>query len=238
MSVFFISDLHLNEQSKDSYNLFVKFFNNLPSDTQAVYILGDLFEMWIDDRISNEFLDNVKGILKQSAKKFPIYFIKGNRDFLVGEYFAAQTNIKILPDIYKLTIYNHNILLSHGDSLCSLDKKHIYFTKIIRHPIAIKVADILPIKLKLKIANKLRSISRHKYKKNSGIQDPSIYDVCPNTVAITLKQHSANILIHGHTHKPNVHKVGDFTRIVLGDWNNYAHILLFNSDGYQLLKFC
>ena len=237
MSVFFISDLHLNEQSTDSYNLFIKFFNNIPSSTQAVYILGDLFEIWVDDRVSNQFLDNVKNILKQATEKFPVYFISGNRDFLIGEYFAAQTNIKILPDIYKLKLYNQDVLLVHGDCLCSLDRKHIYFTKIIRHPITIGLANILPVKLKLNIANKIRSISKHKYKKNNfNVRDLSIYDVCPNTVNHIVRQHSANILIHGHTHKPNIHNDHNFTRIVLGDWHDSAKILVFNPEGYQLTK--
>jgi len=253
MSIFFISDLHLNERFSDSYRLFNKFFSTLPKTTEAVYILGDLFEAWIDDHLNTEFLNNVKNILKTSSNNIPIYFIRGNRDFLIGKHFAKQTNIKILPDSYKFNLYGHNILLLHGDSLCSLDKRHIYFTNIIRHPITVGLANILPIKLKLTIADQLRTISKNKYKNNNIniniVKNLAIYDACQSTVEQIMQQHSVNILIHGHTHKPNIHNFiinqsinsqGDvinnkaFTRIVLGDWNNQAQILEFNKDGYEL----
>lgn len=243
MTVFFISDLHLNEQFPGSYKLFAKFFNTLPIDTKAIYILGDLFEIWIDDHLNTQFLNNIKNILKTASQKFPIYFIRGNRDFLVGKHFAKQTNIKILPDLYKFNLYGHNILLAHGDSLCTLDRRHVYFTKIIRHPLTIAMANILPLKLKLAIANKLRSISKNKYKNKHGniVKDLSIYDVCQNTIEQVMRQHYVNILIHGHTHKPNIHNFiineqgnnKNFVRIVLGDWHNHAQILEFNPNGYQ-----
>ncbi len=234
MTIFFISDLHLNEQFPDSCALFYKFFNTLPEDTKAVYILGDLFEVWIDDRLNNTFLESIKNILKSAAEKFPVYFIRGNRDFLIGKLFAKQTNIKILPDIHKISLYGHNVLLIHGDSLCSLDKKHIYFTKIIRNPITVFIANLLPIKLKILIANKLRSISKNKYKNN----DAAIYDVCQDTVAQIMQQYSADIMIHGHTHKPNVYNYKHFIRIVLSDWHDNAQILVFHSDGYELKNIC
>ena len=247
MSIFFISDLHLNERFSDSYRLFNKFFSTLPKTTEAVYILGDLFEVWIDDHLNTEFLNNIKNILKNISNNIPIYFIRGNRDFLIGQGFVEQTNVKILPDIHQLSLYGHNILLAHGDSLCTLDKRHVYFTNIIRHSITISIANILPIRLKLSIANKLRTISKnkYKYKKNSNtLKDPAIYDVCQNTIEQIMQQHSANILIHGHTHKPNIHNFminqpntinnKTFTRIVLGDWHNSAQILEFGPDGYTL----
>lgn len=237
MTVFFISDLHLHENFLDSHKLFIKFFNNLPDNTEAIYILGDLFEFWVDDYLDTNFLNNIKNILKTASQKFPIYFMRGNRDFLLGKHFAQQTKITILPDLYKLNLYGHNIFLMHGDLLCSKDKQHIYFTKIIRHPIMIAIASILPIKLKFIIANKLRSISNNKYKTTS-MTDFAKYDVCQNTVEQIMQQYAVNILIHGHTHQPNIHYINNnvikFIRIVLGDWHQDAKILEFNPDGYQL----
>lgn len=240
MTVFFISDLHLTENSSDSYNLFVKFLVNLPLSTKAIYIIGDLFELWIDDRISNQFINRIKDLLLKTTEKCSIYFIRGNRDFLIGSNFAHQTNITILPDFYELNLYNNKILLTHGDSLCTLDKRHIYFTKVIRHPVTMYIANILPVKLKTIIGNKIRLISKRRMKNNSKLskQDLKIYDVCYNAVNNIVKKHSVNILIHGHTHKPNIYFEKDFTRIVLGDWHKSAKILVFNQDGYELKTIC
>ena len=234
MTIFFISDLHLDEKYPNSYTLFANFFNNLPNDTKAVYILGDWFEYWIDDRLDNPFLAEIKHIFKTAANKTAIFFIHGNRDFLIGNHFAKQANIKILPGFYQTNIQGHEVLLTHGDSLTP-DKRHQYFSKIIRHPIAYGIANILPINLKLNIAKKLRDISKNRFKTN---KDPKIYDICQLTMKNVLQHSTAKILIHGHTHKPNIYNFTIdnkiFTRIVLGSWGDTAQILVFNKDGYKL----
>ena len=234
MTIFFISDLHLDENHPNSYTLFAKFFNNLPHYTKAVYILGDLFEFWVDDQLNNIFLTDVKNILKTASNKVNIYFIHGNRDFLIGDYFAKQTNIKILPEFHQTNLCGHKVLLTHGDSLTP-DKRHKYFSNIIRHPIIKVIANILPVKLKIKIAEKLRSISKNRFKAN---KDPKTYDVCQLTVSQIMEKSLTKILIHGHTHKPNIHNFTvnntNFTRIVLGSWEDTAKILVFNQDGYKL----
>ena len=235
MTIFFISDLHLSEKSPNSYKLFVNFFNSMPHDTQAVYILGDLFESWVGDNLNTEFISNVKNILATASNKIPIYFIRGNRDFLIGTRFAKETKVTILPDFYKVNLYGHNLLLVHGDYLCTLDKRHHYFSKIIRHPIVICIANILTIKLKLFIAEKLRKTSKDRYKTN---KNPKIYDVCQSTIEQVAEKYSTDILIHGHTHKPNIHNFiinnKNITRIVLGSWEETAQILKFEQNGYKL----
>ena len=234
MTIFFISDLHLDEKHPDSYTLFANFFNNLPNYTKAVYILGDLFEYWVDDHLDDPFLTNIKNILKTASNKVVIYFIHGNRDFLIGKHFAKQANINILPGFYQINLYGHEVLLTHGDSLTP-DKKYQYFSKIIRHPITIAIARILPIKLKLAIAEKLRMISKNRFKAN---KNSKAYDVCQLAVELVFSKYHPKILIHGHTHKPNIHDFTmnnkNFTRIVLGSWGSTAQILVFNKDGYKL----
>jgi UDP-2,3-diacylglucosamine hydrolase len=236
MRVFFISDLHLNSVSEDNYKLFVKFFTSLPTDTQAVYILGDLFEAWIDDRRNTEFTTNVKQILHQASTICPIFFMHGNRDFLLGKLFAKQTNITLLPELSIINLYNKKIILSHGDLLCTLDKSHIYYSKIIRHPIMLYIANLVPLKYKLWAAKLLRKISAgNKYKTQTiTANDLRIYDIYQPTVDKLMQQHSADIIIHGHTHKPNIYNEPNYTRIVLGEWQNQAKILECTPDGCEL----
>lgn len=235
MTIFFISDLHLNENRLHSYRLFVNFFNSLPTDTTAIYILGDLFEFWVDDQLDSIFLTNVKNILKNATNKVAIYFIHGNRDFLIGQNFIKQTNINVLPEFSKIKIFEHNILLTHGDALVA-DKRHYYFSKIIRHPITKFIANVLPIKIKIAVAKKLRNISKNRFKANKNVKH---YDVCPLIVQKVLQTHNAQILIHGHTHKPNVYNFNDYTRIILGSWDDdNPQILMFNQHGYKLSTLC
>ena len=232
VSVFFISDLHLNEKAIDSYKLFVTFCENLPIDTQSVYILGDLFEFWIDDSWNTKFLTRVKQTLQELSQKCKVYFIAGNRDFLIGEKFAQETEMIILPNIFPLNLFGYKTLLMHGDLLCNSDKSHFYFTKIIRHPITIFIANILPIKLKLILAKILRILSQKKHVKHN---NTIIHDICIDSANKLMKQHSVELLIHGHTHKPNIYNYNkNFTRIVLSDWDHQATILEFTPLGYQL----
>jgi UDP-2,3-diacylglucosamine hydrolase len=221
MTILFISDVHLNPIDNNNHKLFINFINYLPEHTKAIYILGDLFEYWVDDKLDNIFLNNIKIILFNLTKKIPVYFIHGNRDFLINQIFATQTNIKILPQFYKINLYNYNILLTHGDYLVN-DLLYCCFRTIIRNNIIINLANLLPINPKLYLARKLRSIS----KKNS-----KIYDVSQYLVEKYLKIYNSTILIHGHTHQPNIH---NHSRIVLGSWEETAEILSFNQHEYKL----
>lgn len=238
MTVFFISDIHLNQANPESYNLLTKFFNSLPPNTQAIYILGDLFEYWIDDNINNAFLTKIKQLFQTISNKIAIYFIHGNRDFLIDTDFAKQINIRLLPQFYKINIYGYNILITHGDYLVS-DRLYYYFSKIIRHRIIKIISKILPFYLKLFITKILRYCSKYRFKRN---QDSHIYDVSQQLVEKYLLQYDCDILIHGHIHRPNIYnfniKDKQFTRIVLGDWHNYTSILSFNEQNYNLEKIC
>lgn len=237
MKVFFISDLHLNENAAHSYKLFRKFCNNLPLDTQSVYILGDLFEFWVDDNFNTNFIIEVKKTIKELSQKCKVYFIAGNRDFLIGEKFAQETEIIILPNTFSLNLFGYKTLLMHGDLLPTSDKIYYYFAKIIRHPLTISIANMIPIKIKLILAKFLRAISQKQHIKHASKYDTKYDTNIYNLEAIykLIKQYNVELLIHGHTHKPHVYNhTKDFTRIVLGDWGQEAAILEFNHDGYKL----
>jgi len=238
MTVFFISDIHLNQEKPESYNLLTKFFNDLPPSTQAIYILGDLFEYWIDDNINNLFLTKIKQLFQTIPNKIAVYFIHGNRDFLLDTNFADQINIKILPEFHKINVYGYNILITHGDYLVA-DQLYYYFSKIIRHRITKIISKILPYSLKLFITKILRYCSKYRFRHN---KNANIYDVSQQLVEKYLLQYDCDILIHGHTHKPNVYhfnmKNKPFTRVVLGDWHNYTSILSINEQHYNLEKIC
>lgn len=248
MKVFFISDLHLNENYLNSYDLFTKFCNNLPPDTHSVYILGDLFEYWIDDDFKTDFLINVKKKIHQLSKKCKVYFIAGNRDFLIGKKFAQETGIIMLPNIFTLNLFGHKTILLHGDLLHGTDQIYYYFMKIIRHPITIFIANILPIKFKLFAAKFLRTLSKKKHlnyknkNKNHVVNHHTIHKLDDynyinlNIINKLITKYNAELLIHGHTHIPNIYKHNTFTRVVLSDWHHQATILEFTSSGYQLIN--
>ena len=247
MTTFFISDLHLSEKHLDSYYLLVKFLENLPNSTEAIYILGDLFDFWIDDKLHTPFLTKIKLLLKQYTQKFSIYIIKGNRDFLLGKIFAEETGCTLLPDISVINLHHYKILLLHGDQLCANDSLYIYFTKIIRHPLIIWLFKLLPIRIKLRVAKILRILSenRQSLAKQSSLiklRAKPLDEISTSIVEQLMLENVADILLHGHIHKPNIFHFNLYanfgvkiaTRIVLSDWHTQASILAFDHTGYRL----
>ncbi len=235
MSYFFISDLHLGPNTPNETKLLEKFLQNQGSKAQDIFILGDLFEYWVGNDIENSWFSPItKELNRLKDLGVGLFFINGNRDFLINKEFLKINKLKQLPDPYKINLAGQNILLSHGDIFCTNDKSYMRFRRFTQSKILRKIFLSLPTKIRQKIALKFRQTSQNK-KDNTELK---IMDVNDLTVKKYLKKFNGKILIHGHTHKPNVHNItydngiSDIIakRYVLGDWHKDSAIILELND--------
>lgn len=226
MPTYFISDLHISEQQPETSALLLQFLQKIEAKADALYILGDLFNYWIGDDYTNPLLTQVKQALNQLTKSgVPVYFIQGNRDFLIGKRFCRETGITLLPDEVKIDLYGQPTLLMHGDTLCTLDTEYQAFRNTSRSWWWQAVMLRLPLKLRLKKAQRYRQASSS-LKQQKSMQ---IMDVAAQTVIERMTVFDCDLLIHGHTHRPAIHSVelahGNGTRMVLGDWHPSGKIV-------------
>ena len=230
----FISDIHLSEDSPHLTNAFKTFLNESKKSCTHLFILGDLFEIWIGDDDDSAFNQEIKKILTDFTSDGPeTFFMHGNRDFLVGEAFAKETGITILPDPFNLEINNQKVILSHGDFLCTDDKDYIDFKKQVRDKDWQNNFLKKTINERKQIAATLRTDSKEATLKKSD----EITDVNNQSVEDFINEHQPDLFIHGHTHRPNIHDVGVSKRIVLGDWGEQGWLLSINDKEFNLIKF-
>ena len=236
MKTFFISDIHISEQYPEIGEQLIDFLENQAQQSDALYILGDLFEYWLGDDDTNPQYKKIKSALKLfTDKRTPTYFMHGNRDFLIGEKFARETNITILPDPSIIELYGEKVLISHGDIFCTDDIEYQSSRKLTRDPNWQKM--ILGKSLKE------RKVFAHESRKKSSIYtqktNEMLMDVNQNEINKTFKEYDLNQIIHGHTHKPAIHNSminGEpHKRIVLGDWYEQGSVLKWNQSGPELL---
>lgn len=223
MKTLFISDLHLSADRPGITGLFVDFLRGEARSADALYILGDLVEYWIGDDDSNEFHLLIETELAAvTASGVPVYFIHGNRDFLIGERFAARTGVEILPEPSVIDLYGRRTVILHGDTLCTKDVSYQRFRKVIRHPWLLAVATRFPLSWRRAIANKLRSSSAGNpaespaegagsaetasEKKEMTPEQIDRYDAQADAVVELMQETGTELMIHGHTHRPAVHE--------------------------------
>ena len=230
----FISDLHLQAEQPRIAEIFLRFLQTEARKAQELYILGDLFEAWIgDDDLSPFNLKIVQALREATQSGLPIYFMRGNRDFLIGKRFAEKTGVKLLDDPTVIDLYGSRTLLMHGDSLCTLDEKHQKWRPITLNPTYQKIALLLPLALRRKIGRWLREQSG----KHQQCLASHITDVDPNTVEQIMQTYQVTRLIHGHTHRPAIHSLTAGQRIVLGAWHSAGNALYCNSTSCELRTF-
>lgn len=230
MYTYFISDIHLHAESKAQATLLLDFLRNVGSKADAVYILGDLFAIWLGDDLREPYSQQLVAVLQQLAQQnVPLYFMRGNRDFLVDKKFCLESGCKLLADPCIVDLYGKQVLLTHGDQLCTLDLNYQKFRKVVQNPILNKIFLALPIVWRRKLGRYIQKKSKRAPK------NPAAYDVAPDAVAEWFAKFSVQNMIHGHTHMPAVHNVGETVRYVLGDWTERsAQILLVSADGFEL----
>jgi UDP-2,3-diacylglucosamine hydrolase len=236
MTTLFISDLHLDAERPAITTLFGQFVANEARGADAVYILGDLFEAWVGDDDSSETGAFVANSLRGLADSgVPVYFVRGNRDFLVGESYARRCGMTILPDPVVVMLYGKPTLLMHGDTLCTDDVAYQQFRAQTRDPAWQRQFLSQPLPARIAFAAQARAASKAH---QSGLQAQgamdAITDVSEATVAATMARFGIDTLIHGHTHRPAVHTRDGGKRIVLGDWYEQGSVLRVDARGAVL----
>ena len=231
----FIADLHLSADRPDITRCLKTFLSEQAPQADALYVLGDLFEYWIGDDDTNAFNQDIAAAFKSlSENGIPVYFIHGNRDFLLGKKFARRAGMTLLPEQEVVNLYGTNTLLMHGDELCTRDVAYQKFRKKARGWWWPRLMLSLPLSVRRRIAENGRKES----KKNQQKLNAEIMDVTESEVQKSMHDHGVRRMIHGHTHRPNVHRVDlgqtDAQRIVLGDWYEQGSVLKVEKNGFEL----
>ena len=237
--ILFISDLHLAPERPDIIQLFLNFMDEQASSAKELYILGDLVEYWLGDDDKAEALEPVFNKMKQAADNgLKIYLMHGNRDFLMGQQLAERCGCILINDPYIADLNGTPAILMHGDTLCTDDIRYQELRNMLRNPAWQQ--DFLSRSLAERIT--MAKALREKSSEETKSKDENIMDVNINAVNDAYNKHNIPLIIHGHTHRPNIHltKLNNkkHTRIVLGDWYKKGSVLEFNSpDDYQLKEF-
>lgn len=236
MKTLFIADLHLSEQHPKITQTLYSFLDKNKEDIDALYILGDLFEVWIGDDEHTPLMDEVASKLSNysSVNGVPIYYIHGNRDFMIGKKYAKQSSMILLPEHHEINLYGTSTLLMHGDTLCLSDKNYQKMRKVIHNPILQFIFNLLPLHFRKKIGWKIRTASQSKkvYKNNN------MMGVTQSEVERLLLKHDCETLIHGHTHQVAEHQFTinnrSYQRIDVGDWYNSFSYLEVSKENINL----
>ena len=200
----FISDLHLEDKAPGRTEWLLSFMSGPASTAEAVYILGDLFEFWIGDDALSATAGRVAGATAALRDQgVPCHFMHGNRDFLVGERYASDAGLRLLPETCVIDLYGTPTLLLHGDTLCTDDVEYQAFRKQARNPDWQATVLALPVPERLKLAQDARAASL----KHTGSTSMDIMDVNPDAVSNAFRTHKVSRMIHGHTHRPAHHRV-------------------------------
>jgi UDP-2,3-diacylglucosamine hydrolase len=231
-----ISDLHLQPSEPATVEAWQSFMASSTGD--AIFILGDLFEVWPGDDVLEApgFAADCGEVLRQAASRRPVFFLHGNRDFLVGEAFARATGVQLLADPTVLAFAGRRWLLSHGDALCLGDTEYLRFRAMVRDPEFQRRFLEQPLAVRQQVAQSLRSQSESR--KQSGA---SYADVDRDEALAWLAAARADTLVHGHTHRPGEHALdARHRRVVLTDWDLAAQpprgeVLRVSAAGLQRL---
>lgn len=234
---YFIADLHLSESRSDISACFLRFLESDAIDAEKLYILGDLFEAWVGDDDDSPFLKTIADALTKLGKSgTKIYYIHGNRDFLIGKRYAKQASMQLLPEIDTIDLYGQHVVIMHGDTLCTRDVDYQVFRKKSRSWWWQAAIKSLPLFVRKKIAANYRKKSASA----TSVKSQEIMDVTESEVIDCLQKYQSQLLIHGHTHRPAIHEVSangePAKRIVLGDWYEQGAWLKVTANSIELLN--
>jgi UDP-2,3-diacylglucosamine hydrolase len=236
----FISDLHLDGARPDIIEQFLQFLRTDARKAQSLYILGDLFEAWIGDDDPDADKVRVQVALRElTSSGVPCFVMHGNRDFLIGKRFCKTTGCQLLDDGTRVAIHGRQVLLMHGDTLCTDDHAYQRLRRRMRNPLLQFVLRNLPLTMRVWLAAKMRAGSKAHIDKSMANQTiAAIMDVNADAVTQAFVTHHVDLIIHGHTHRPAIHLTQvnqqPATRIVLGDWYTQGSVLRWDESGYAL----
>jgi UDP-2,3-diacylglucosamine hydrolase len=236
MTTLFVSDLHLHASRPAVTACFLRFLSHTASQAQALYILGDLFESWIGDDAPGPTGIEVGAALRELTDRgIPCNFMQGNRDFLISRHFAARSGLALLPDETVIDLHGERALLMHGDTLCTDDHAYQRYRRIVHWPATQALYLALPVRARNHVEAQLRSRSTAAYDSKPAM----VMDVNQRAVTAAMERHGVSLLIHGHTHRPAIHRFETADRkaarrIVLGDWYEQGSVLAWTDAGPEL----
>ncbi len=231
----FISDLHLDTRRPEHVRALDQLVSKHAGKAEALYVLGDLFESWIGDDDDAELNVSVEQIFRRfSDAGGKLYFMHGNRDFLLGDQFASRCGGELIAENTVIDLYGRPTLLLHGDSLCTQDEKYQQFRRMVRAEAWQK--DILAKTLQER--RMIAQFMRMQSQQGNANKAENIMDVTPEEVIKALDDAGVRDMIHGHTHRPAVHDVntanGPGKRYVLGDWGDSLWLIRADQSGNDL----
>lgn len=233
----FIADLHLTDERPQANGRFFHFLEHTAKGADALYILGDLFEYWVGDddarsTIANECAGRIRTLVNAGT---PVYFMHGNRDFMLAKRYAKASGMQLLADPSAVNLYATPTLLMHGDTLCTDDSRYLRWRGWVRTPWMLSLLRTLPLKLRHTLAERARA----KSERAKAIKPYEIMDVNQNAVIQAMQTAQVTRLIHGHTHRPAHHllkvKSQGCERWVLPDWYGEGGYLSCTAAGCVLL---
>jgi UDP-2,3-diacylglucosamine hydrolase len=219
----FVSDLHLTAQMPKTAQAFFRFLHDHARHAQQLYLLGDIFEYWAgDDDLDDAFNQSVvEAIAAVSRQGVAVYWIAGNRDFLVGDDFARACGMTLLDEPHVTTIAGQRLLLVHGDAQCTDDTAYIAFRNQVRDPTWQHNFLTQPLAQRKALIAGMREGSRDAQRAKT----MAIMDVNFSQIEQLFVTHAVKLLIHGHTHRPAQHETAAGTRYVLPDWDCDAQVM-------------
>ncbi len=234
MLTLFASDLHLHRERPASLASFVRLARGAARRASAFYLLGDVFDQWLgDDDTTTPHPEVEEELRKLCDAGVRVEFAAGNHDFLIGRDFAARTGVAILDEVSVIELEGRRTIITHGDQLCTADTDYQTFRAHTRDPAVQRTFLALPLAERARMAAQLR----HRSRELTALKPDDIMDVAPDAVDAILREHRADDLIHGHTHRPATHHltVGgrECRRIVLADWYAGDSVLAVEDGEYR-----
>jgi UDP-2,3-diacylglucosamine hydrolase len=236
VALLFISDLHLSAERPDRVDAFERFIATTARGCDGLYILGDLFDLWLgDDDDTDPHPRVLAALARLTGAGTRLVVSLGNRDFLLAQRFADRTGAVLLPDYQLEHFYGVATLLTHGDLLCTRDLAYQEFRQQVRAPGARRAFLDQPLAARRALAARMREGTRA-----SMLEKPAeVMDVEAATVDRVMSEWRATRPIHGHTHRPGIHHVDTgewfYERIVLGDWYARGEVAILDAEGARLV---
>lgn len=230
----FISDLHLNPEQPEITQRFSDFVQWAAENTRALYILGDFFHVWAGDDSLNAWSESIALQLAGLASRgVHVFYMHGNRDFLLGKKFAELSVMKILSDPEVIELNGERVLLTHGDGYCTNDHAHQWLMRITRNRWFSTLFLLIPYGIRKRLVSKVRIYSQTNKQKAA-----STMDIVAAVMLADMRKHNVSSVIHGHIHKPGLtthsEKGITYKQYVLSDWDDKPTFLCYyNSCGFS-----
>jgi len=233
----FASDTHLSAHRPAAVAAFVEFLAGPVRRADRLYLLGDVFDLWLGDDDDRAPHPEVEAALADAVSAgVPVDLMRGNHDFLLGDAFAERTGCRLIDEPHVIDAMDERTILLHGDTLCTRDVEYQAFRGHARDPANQRAFLARPMEERAQEAAKIRATSDSRTR----LKPEDIMDVTDDEVARVLSECGATRMIHGHTHRPGVHEIdleaGPATRIVLGDWYDRGTVLLWDEAGSRLVR--